>query len=107
MTEIYSTGKKYSVFESVPNKHFNSYGSSLELSSEGKKFAFQVQAYCLFKPSYTFALMHMKIDMYHPLNSRFSFVHWKCFKSCNNYWYFFVTLSFIYHVLTNLILKIL
>lgn len=94
MTETCSTGKKkYSIFESVTYNSFNSYGSSLELSSKGKKFAFQVQAYCLFKPSYTFFSIPMKIDTYCLFNSRFSFVHWKSFKSFNNYWYFFVAMS--------------
>lgn len=73
MTETCLTGKKYSIFESVTNNQFNSYGSSLELSSKGQKFAFQVQAYCLFKPSYTFALMHMKTDTYYISDPDFPF----------------------------------
>lgn len=48
----------------ITNNHFNIYGLSLELWSKRKNFSFQAQAYCLFKQSYVFALMCVKIDMY-------------------------------------------
>lgn len=49
----------------ITNNHFNICGLSLELWSKCKNFSFQAQAYCLFKQSYVFALMCVKIGMYY------------------------------------------